>query len=694
MRIALGLSLLLALSACSIFNKPDPGHLDANVGLDMGPMDGGVDDGGPDAWIVDAGQDASMCVGHLEVCNNGIDDDCDGLRDCADPDCLTAMASVCCSSAGTTTTTEHFEAPGSVWSTIGNWSTQPSMAAAIVGGMNGRLIDMGTGAPIGMVNNTCLHVDLGTQIRFTMAAQPCSAAACAGEMEVVVGPSAMFSGMLTDDVAIRGVSMNGSLVVSIVQGGTVRRTSTLPFGALTTLVTVDLAPGVASGRPAIVASVTLTQGSMFESLTAMTGPLYVTDRNIFGTSSCPGLHLGVQGTGDDVALDDVSIYQLDCSNPARFDHVSGDSVTLDAITMSVRQDTPTLAGWGRGGIGDPALYEGVYSGTGDQHRFTLLFDGSPVDRASDVIGHLPLSIGGADILAPGSGPTSLAVLSNDCHRWVPRGLGNTVCAPQAMANGHAVVDATPRAMRDPALYPTYGTGNRISNYLVAWVGESAPGSALGLYQASMSADPITPQIGVATATTIHGDESCPSLRNPLLLPYLQGTEDWLLFYVCDTFPPVVHAATLSGPTATRIPNFELGPTELGSLARQGVTDIAGVVFDYVDASSVHTPTYRLWLTTRPTTTHTAVLFVEGTAPRDSAPGTFPVFVPFAGNPVLEETSAVFDSCGLGCQLHGITATRISNDPTQVRLLVERWVDTGSGLTYGLIPLSQLWPTDH
>jgi hypothetical protein len=56
-------------------------------GGDGGPFDGGPFDGGFDSGFdsgMDSGPDA---CGTTEVCDNGVDDDCNGLIDCADPAC-------------------------------------------------------------------------------------------------------------------------------------------------------------------------------------------------------------------------------------------------------------------------------------------------------------------------------------------------------------------------------------------------------------------------------------------------------------------------------------------------------------------------------------------------------------------------------------------------------------------------------
>jgi hypothetical protein len=67
------------------------------------PRDGGLDDAGtPDAGSTDAGPtdggvDGGNCAAHETNCSDGLEDDCDNLRDCADPDCL----GIACGNNGT-----------------------------------------------------------------------------------------------------------------------------------------------------------------------------------------------------------------------------------------------------------------------------------------------------------------------------------------------------------------------------------------------------------------------------------------------------------------------------------------------------------------------------------------------------------------------------------------------------------------
>jgi hypothetical protein len=83
----------------SIDNTVDDADAQGDVTTDTVTVDGPVGDvvtadaegGSPDASDGgDAGPDADAgdgCVPHAEICNNGIDDDCNGKIDCADPAC-------------------------------------------------------------------------------------------------------------------------------------------------------------------------------------------------------------------------------------------------------------------------------------------------------------------------------------------------------------------------------------------------------------------------------------------------------------------------------------------------------------------------------------------------------------------------------------------------------------------------------
>ncbi|MEQ9072257.1 MAG: hypothetical protein RLP09_00290 [Sandaracinaceae bacterium] len=70
------------------FEVPDDaaceGRCDPTGGCDGAPVDAGPADAGRD-------DDASTCGTREAFCNDGADDDCDGMTDCADPDCADAL---------------------------------------------------------------------------------------------------------------------------------------------------------------------------------------------------------------------------------------------------------------------------------------------------------------------------------------------------------------------------------------------------------------------------------------------------------------------------------------------------------------------------------------------------------------------------------------------------------------------------
>ena len=92
---------LLALASCSDDAQPRHDGLDSGVPgatEDGGSIDGGGSSLGKDARTADstisrvvvADAGTTMCGNVLCACNNGIDDDADGLPDMADPECVSA----------------------------------------------------------------------------------------------------------------------------------------------------------------------------------------------------------------------------------------------------------------------------------------------------------------------------------------------------------------------------------------------------------------------------------------------------------------------------------------------------------------------------------------------------------------------------------------------------------------------------
>jgi len=76
---------------------------DAAVDAEDAPFDGSAETSSPDA-----GSDADAC-GTVEICNNNIDDNCDGLVDCADPQCFAGFACIPAPTVGWTGPVELWE---------------------------------------------------------------------------------------------------------------------------------------------------------------------------------------------------------------------------------------------------------------------------------------------------------------------------------------------------------------------------------------------------------------------------------------------------------------------------------------------------------------------------------------------------------------------------------------------------------
>lgn len=670
-------ALALLLTGCSVFNRPDPGHLDAAM-PDMGPFDGGPDDmgvdAGPDVGPDDMGMDAPdawTCPGGRTetMCGDGADDDCDQLVDCADPDCVRANAIECCT-MGSSVFSESFNSTtlsaarwaGTVTSAsldgtaLGTFPLPPTVQAMVAQDASGPL---------------CLQPELGLRLTATIKTAACTD--CSGSVDLVVGPTTrvVAGGTLQEDLAIRATNEGGVLSIAVLAGPDERARSTIPLGTAPATVTIDLAPTVFDGASYIGARVRVVASSGMDQVLVENEPVVQRDhlQRDFCGPNARGMFMGVQGSGTGVRIDQIDVTQSDCPGPTSF--APSGTAPLTQVTFGADGTTPGT-GWASGGIGDPSLSRVVADTTpGTPYEWLVLYDASSTFRSSEPFVSLPLSLGGGSRRGASSLPP-------DASSWIPR-LG-LAAGTAGMPFTRTVAD---HAMRDP----TVGVpeGGLLTNNPVLWVERVGPGDTYALMRGTLpytTSDDITGRTGV----TIIG-ETCGSIRSPLLLPRLgDPAHGWLLFYVCADGRGEVHVATVSTSlmTITRIPDVVLGPMVLGPSASLGVVDVAGAGWMYAGA-----PLYRLWLVTR-SAAGASIAFVEGTVSPTTATASF---TPFPGNPVLTANDPAFSRCPLQCEIHGISATRWPDmgSGNLVQLLVERWETTTTSTTYGLVPLTQRYP---
>jgi hypothetical protein len=127
------------------------GGRDGGGGAGAGGVSG-VEAGVPDARADGpAGAETSACPGKVEDCFNGLDDDCDGLPDCADPDC--APTALCVPRP----------AGGDVGTTVGAGQTCPVGFAKVAMGTPYGLAVQGGGA-------SCTGCQCGTSVTSCAAA--------------------------------------------------------------------------------------------------------------------------------------------------------------------------------------------------------------------------------------------------------------------------------------------------------------------------------------------------------------------------------------------------------------------------------------------------------------------------------------------------------------------------------------------
>lgn len=670
MRAALVLALAL-VPACSLWNRPAPfdaGPMDAPEGLDA---DAFAD--APDA------PDAPPPRPRESNCTDTVDNDDDGLTDCADPDCASAVE-VCCSS----------DRPGPVIDE--DWCDVPISAAWRSRGMM-AVTDMapapcfvqGRATPAAvdsLVHSTCVPLVSGAVIRASLDWGG-SCPEC--ELMVALSPvnEAGPSGIL-EDLALRmHEDVNHNVVVDLTRAG--RRLGTLPqSGSLSGIVdaTLTLFPALDDlGRPVLRASLALTWDDGAESATldpidAIEHPIVLSDAAA-GCTVAPGLFLGVQSRGGDAGrVGLVSAQPQQCANPNAFRPAGlppgfpGDAVWLEAPDLGF---TGASAEWTEGGIGSGAT---IPIRDGADVVWHWFVDGSNENRANDADSSLDFSIGGSRAVHPGliamtprrSGAPLAGHLAPTCPVGTTMGCGMYDYREPALF--------TPRAP-DGALLPGLSTR-------VVWVDrDDAGGSTLALHtMSSFTSDTEA----LATPPTASIDVACEAPRHPAILSRdPSGTMGHLLVFVCEeqvwgvlldpSFTPV------AGTERMLFDRMELG-------FPRGVLDVDGAVFGGV---------YRLWVAGRDLRGLTRIALTEARIPSAAQ---MPEFVPFGGNPVLSIDDPLFtrgpDRCVGTCRITGVGVARepgaagTSRWGPRVRVLVSV-TDEGAVLRHAIVPLEQIMP---
>jgi hypothetical protein len=624
----------------------------------------------PDAWMdipdvyfpdtqsdPDAGPDAFVVVPD-EVCDGlGDDEDMDSLADCNDPDCF-GDESCCDPSVGTDygTTFSGMTLPS-------EWSDR-DLARSYAGAA--LQVGVAGSAPVGTLwRNRCVPLGQGGHFEIRVGRRGTIMVGSGETMTLVLSPAREPgpSGFL-DELAIRIDASNRATVLRAGAAVTLDEAACVMSNAAQlgpeTTFSIDLRPGVSGGRTAILASVAVTSSdglcrstsTLVHDLPILADDLVRTPED--GTRSCqdsPGLYFGVEvrppstgaGTFAIVPLTggpaSVVLRPLECASPGVF---SRSSVVLDRESVAPAAATHTL-----GGIGAPDLLPAPLS------QWALAYDASVEDRSEELFRALTLSLG----VGFGAAPES--------DTWMP-----TPTSP---------LDGTGARAREPSL-----TMLDVTDPVLLWARESVAGS--GEYEIARGTfDPagrVLAASTIITPTPTGPDIRCESLREPsMILSYNDaGAVDgeWI-FVRCD-----------EGATS----RLALFRRATGSTTLASADVLTGAIASRViaaDALSTNRPegrVFALWVLARGATDTAEVhLFL---ADRVGA-GETPVFVPYAGNPILREGDGSLASCPTGstCRLTSMSVAHVSQaGADRLRFLFAR-SRTGVTPVYDLLGAEQV-----
>jgi len=673
-RAAITIACALLATGCLL---PDRSKLDRDGGADAGPDDGGGDagDAGDAAEDgADAG-DGSVCdvrEQHERTCEGGEDEDCDGLVDCNDFDCGRDLG--CCGAGGTATISD--------FTTGAFWTSLPTGVAPAIAPSGGVVADFYSSEPRATRFDSCLPVDLGIEVRALMRARggACTAGTFCPYASLVLTPqSEMARGVpLADELSIR-VYADGT--VEARRAGRVLSRHDAPLGAGVIDVRVQLTPGIDDAGVAWVYAHVRVVSPDEEFVPWPELRALVPREDLIGAAlgceEARGLYLALEGQGDRVEFDSVTVDPAECANPSHFQRPSGGLAELDAASVGA---TPR---WSSGGIGAPALGSYLLDGA-PQTTWTLLYDATNVPRTNELLAPVRFSVG-----------LSQTTRDDGVSDWSVRGDPLIGLDPPQCAG------CMPSVREPTFLLPVEEDERGLPSSSSGWVVyarevDGSGGRRFSLRARRLTASPIdtgsTEYELIVPVTGDAGPDECESLRDPLLLPMERESADeaWLI-YSCERPRGVLREIRIArlvsdalGPRVEGLAAPLLTSTDFDPIAALTLRATDGVAW-FVGEDLV---IYRIWLATRDLMGRTAIAFAEASG----SPAQPPVFEPYAANPVLRADDPLFGDCTTrDCAIDSVAVARTANSPHRIRLLVARTITTSTEVRHVLSPLDQVWP---
>jgi len=716
-QLAITLGVLLLSSGCSLLQPPDRSRLepiDSGVPMDgdagdADAMDGNLDSGDADASDPCADGGCAM----PEVCDDGEDNDRDGLTDCNDFDCNAAPA--CCRQAATVLSL--------TWNGLTGATTFPDGLSydRESDPLRYYLQDFGSpGRAAGAVSESCQSMSLGLKVQTSFRpVASCDPGDCYAALVLTGAPRAFGGARLIDDLAVR-VDPAGRL--QITQGWPALLTPWTEVGAVAgdeITVQIEVTPGTDDLGNAVLFASVFAHPSSAPTRTPLleNHPFIPQDDLISSGEQCglvPGLHVAIEGSGNAVRVYELSTTALQCVNPSHFEAPSSASVTLS-------QSELTPGDWASGGLGGASLVSSCATPrcwqAGGLVRWDLWVEGSNLAPELGLSTHVGYAVDHAETTSWGS-----------ATRWFYGELD----APRLGANPPTCITSPSGptcteqpSVRDPAGWTSTGTDGRIvGDMYLAYAKERSGESSIEtgrfeIYVASGDPNPESdiiearsPKVSLESTSAF----GCLSLRHPSLssvsprnlsLPG-EGVEHFWLSFTCDRGPtaaPSILLASLSNSFRVLELVEVLSPASLGDYASGGVMSPEMVV-DWESES--RRPRVRIWFVARDASSRElTIALVQGEGrdvvfpPPDMGSAgdpisyRFPDLVEYGGNPILAVDSRALPPCD-DCFLLGLSASsRADNSPDpgavqRMRLLLARRVNRSGVWSTEYIPLDQSW----
>lgn len=642
-------ALLFLLPACSVWNRPDPP-------MDAPPPDAG--DAGVDAFDVslDALPDAPDTPPDAFVrpresnCANTLDDDDDGLIDCADPDCA-SDARECCMPMGVPAIVNEDWCDG-LLSSLWNGDARPSVVGAncrIEGAIDDR----------SMVYDRCVPLAAGVSIQVALSwSGPCTDCSTTLALSPVDRPGP--SGLL-ETLALTLHEDAGELVMDLSRAGT--RLGRIPSLSTMFVATLRLFPALDdSGNPVIRVTVEIGGDVELGPLDALAYPDDLSDESL-GCEGTRGLFVGLATSGIAGRVGQLVVQPQECSNPNDFAPVGGRTATwLEATDLGF--DGSASSAWTAGGIGSGAA---VGLRVGGDIEWHYLFDGSNLNRANDGDRDLGFSIGGAFAPEPG------------IDTFTPRVSGGPVAGHEAPTCDGGPEPCGMYDFHDPTvLAPRRRDGSVTGTVTAVWSSRTDATHSTLVRDAFTSFTTLSELLS-ATPTVVPTG-TCEQAAHPAILS-VSETGPHLLVFTCDD---EVWGMGIDNTFAPLFPAQRLITTESLGLPL-GALDVDGAVFGGV---------YRLWVVGRDARGLTRVSLADGRIP--PAAGDVPTFTSFGGNPVLSIDDPVFhagpDACVGRCRITGIGVARepgtVADWGSSVRVIVSVTDEAGATYRHALVLLEQ------